>query len=508
MSDGTIARQVLAAALRGAAEEMGAALVRSAFSANIKERRDCSTAVFDAEGLMVAQAAHIPVHLGAMPEAVEAILAKEPGPGDVWAVNDPFTGGTHLPDLTLVAPVHAGDRLLGYTVSRAHHADIGGPAPGSMPADSRTLLDEGVVVPPVAVVREGRPRQRLLDLLVANMRRPDERWADLRAQLACHAVAERRLVALAERHGLAAYDEACRTAIDHAEARVRAALRFVPDGRYEAEDVLEGDGTHERDIPIRVAVTVRGDGVEIDFHGTAGQQPGNANCPLAVTRSACLYAVRVVTDPDVPASAGAMRPITVTAPEGSLLHARPGAAVAAGNVETSCRIADVVLSAFGEVLDVPAQGQGTTNNIALGTGRWTSYETLGGGQGACRDAPGPSGVHVSMSNTLNTPVEAFELAFPVRVEEYALRRGSGGEGARRGGDGVIRALRPLEPCRADVLSERRRHAPAGANGGGDGEPGRNLLNGQPLPARCTLDLQPGDVLRLETPGGGGHGIGE
>jgi N-methylhydantoinase B len=440
-----------------------------------------------------------------MPEAVDAVLALGVGEGDVWCLNDPFAGGTHLPDVTLVAPVDHGGRRLGYTVSRAHHADVGGLAPGSMPAGSRTLREEGLVIPPVRIVRGGEPVTALVEALVANMRRPDERRADLRAQLACHAVANWRLAALAERHGPEALEAACDHAQEHGERRVRAALAAIPDGVYRAEDVLEGDGTHDDDIPIRVVATIAGDTLELDFTGSAPQQPGNVNCPLAVTRSACLYALRVATDPDVPTSAGAARPLRIVAPGGLVVHARPGAAVAAGNVETSNRIADVVLAALGQALPLQAQGQGTMNNVVLGTPRWTSYETIGGGQGACAGADGPSGVHVSMSNTLNTPVEAFELGFPVLVEAYGLRRGSGGAGRHRGGDGVERSLRVLEPCRADLIAERRRHAPAGAAGGEPGAVGRNLLNGREVPAKCSLELEAGDVLTVQTPGGGGYG---
>ena len=487
----TIELQLLGSALRSIADEMGAVLVRSAFSPNIKERRDCSTALFDEQGRMVAQAEHIPVHLGAMPDAVAAVRACDPGRDDVYVLNDPFAGGTHLPDITLVSRTDAG-----FAVTRAHHADVGGREPGSLPADSRTLADEGVVIPPT------RLDDAVLDDLVARMRNPDERRGDLRAQLAAHRLADQRVSELCDRRGLDAVRAAMDELLAYSERRIRAGIAALPDGRFEAEDVVEAP---EGDLPIHVAVTIRGDEVELDFAGTAPQHGGNLNCPLAVTRSACYFVVRCLADPDVPASGGAFAPVHVRAPEGSLVHARAPAAVAAGNVETSCRIVDVLFRAFGQAVPVPAQGQGTMNNVTLGNDRFAYYETIGGGQGACPDADGPSGVHVTMSNTLNTPVEALELAYPLRVERYALREGSGGEGAHRGGDGVVRELRVLEPCRLSIVSERREHAPAGVAGGADGARGRNRLNGEELPAKVTRDLQPGDVVTVETPGGGGFG---
>jgi N-methylhydantoinase B len=483
--------QVIGSALRAVAEEMGAALVRSAFSANIKERRDCSAALFSLDGRMIAQAEHIPVHLGAMPEAVAAVMAHQPGPDDVYILNDPYTGGTHLPDITLVSRTE-----LGFAVTRAHHADVGGREPGSLPADSTTLEEEGVIIPPT------RLNEDVLAELVAHMRNPDERLGDLRAQLAAHRLAERRIAELCTRRGRERVSASMDELYAYSERRVRAALAALPDGRYEATDVLETPGG---ELEIRAAVTIAGDEVEIDFAGTAAQHEGNLNCPLAVTRSAAYFVVRCLTDPDVPASGGAFAPVTVRAPEGSLVNARPPAAVAAGNVETSCRIADVLFAAFGRAVEVPAQGQGTMNNITFGNERFTYYETIGGGQGACPGADGPSGVHVTMSNTLSTPIEALELAYPLRVRRYALRLGSGGEGAHRGGDGVVRELEALEACRFSIVSERRTRGPQGARGGYSGQPGRNLLNGEEIAAKVTSDLAPGDILSIETPGGGGHG---
>jgi N-methylhydantoinase B len=488
-----IALQVITGALRAACEEMGAVLIRSAHSANIKERRDCSTALFDPSGEMVMQAEHIPVHLGAMPAAVEAVLDCDHAPGVSWVLNDPYAGGTHLPDITVVTPAYTDDgELLGFAASRAHHADVGGRVPGSMPADSTTLEEEGVVIPP-----------RVLDddaiaELAGQMRQPAQRRADLRAQLAANRIGGLRLRELAERVGGDALREGTAAVLDYAERRTRACLTDLPDGPREAVDVLEGAGG---DLELRVVATVEGDTLTLDFEGSAGQHEGNLNCPLAVTRSACLFAVRVLTDPDIPPSAGAYRPITVRAPEGSLLNARSPAAVAGGNVETSSRVADLVLRAFGR-----AVGQGTMNNVTLGTEDWTYYETLGGGQGACPDADGPSGVHVAMSNTLNTPVEALELEFPLRVVEYSIRRGSGGDGAFRGGDGLVREVEALEPMTYSLITERRRHAPPGAAGGSDGAVGRNLLDGALLPPTATGELGAGQRLRIETPGGGGHGV--
>jgi N-methylhydantoinase B len=485
--------QVLGSALRSIAEEMGAVLVRSAFSANIKERRDCSTALFDEAGRMIAQAEHIPVHLGALPDAVAAVREHDPAPDETFVLNDPFAGGTHLPDITLVSRTE-----VGFAATRAHHADVGGPVPGSLPAGSRSLADEGVVIPPT------RLDGATVDRLVAQMRNPDERRGDLRAQLAAQRLAERRVLELCERRGREKVVAAMRELHDYAERSVRAAIERLPDGHFRASDTLEAD---EGELEIHAAVTIRGDELEVDFEGTAPQHEGNLNCPLAVTRSACYFVVRCVTDPDVVASGGAFAPVRVSAPAGSLVNARPPAAVAAGNTETSSRIADVVFAALAQAVDVPAQGQGTMNNVTFGNDRFTYYETIGGGQGACPDADGPSGIHVAMSNTLSTPAEALELAYPLRVERHELRLGSGGAGRHRGGDGVVRELRVLEPCELSILSERRRQAPQGRNGGEPGAPGRNLLNGEPLPAKLTRSLEAGDVVRIETPGGGGYGPG-
>jgi N-methylhydantoinase B len=483
--------QVIAAELRAVAEEMGAALVRAAFSSNIKERRDCSTALFDEQGRMIAQAEHIPVHLGAMPEAVAAVMAHDPAPGEIYVVNDPYTGGTHLPDITLVSRVPCG-----FAVSRAHHADVGGIEPASLPATSGELYQEGLIVPPV------RLDDGVLTLMLANMRNPDERRGDLRAQVGAHRLAERRLEELAGKRGANTVRLAMDELYAYSERMVRSAIATLPDGRYEAEDVLE---PLEGELVVRAAVTVAGEEIEIDFAGTSPQHAGNLNCPLAVTRSACFFVVRCLTAPDLPACGGAFAPVTVLAPEGSLLNARPPAAVVAGNTETSSRIVDVVFAAFGQAVPVPAQGQGTMNNVTFGNARFTYYETIAGGQGASADAAGPTAVHVAMSNALNTPVEAIELSYPLRIERYSVRLGSGGGGGRRGGDGVVREIRVLEDCRLSVLAERRSRSPQGTSGGEPGAAGRTLLNGEELPAKVTRQLSAGDVVRIETPGGGGYG---
>jgi N-methylhydantoinase B len=480
--------QVAAGALRAACDEMGAVLIRSAHSANIKERRDCSTALFDAGGEMVMQAEHIPVHLGAMPASVAAVRGFDHAPGVSWVLNDPFRGGTHLPDITVITPAFdPGGELLGFAASRAHHADVGGRQPGSMPADSTSIDEEGVLIGPRVL------DEACVEELVAQMRQPAQRRADLRAQLAANRVGVMRLEAMEP----VALRAAMAEVLDYSERRMRAALEGIEDGVRGAADVLEA---REGDLVLRLRAELRGDRLVLDFTGSAPQHAGNLNCPLAVTRSACYFAVRVLTDPDIPPTAGAYRPIEVIAPEGSLLNARSPAAVVGGNVETSSRVADLVLAAFGRAL-----GQGTMNNLTLGNDAFTYYETLGGGQGACPDADGPSAVHVAMSNTLNTPVEALELEFPLRVVEYAVRRSSGGAGRFAGGDGVVREVEALTEMEFSVIAERRRHAPRGAQGGGAGARGRTLINGLEMAAKVSGRLAAGDRLRLETPGGGGHG---
>lgn len=508
MSLDPVTLQVLAGSFRAVCEEMGAVLVRAAHSANIKERRDASTGLFDAAGEMVMQAEHIPVHLGAMPDAVAAVRDFDQAPGDAWILNDPYRGGTHLPDITIVSPLYVGARLVAFAASRAHHADVGGATPGSMPARSSTLAEEGVVIAPTRIAADGEIDRELLSDITARMRGPRQREADLRAQLAANRLAGLRLARLVERSGLELVEQGMAEVLDYAERRTRASIEAIPDGDYEARDVLEPEGGGE--LVIAARVRVRGTAVEVDFAGTDGQHDGNLNCPLSVTKSAVYYVLRVATDPDIPASAGAYRPVTVTAPSGSLVNARPPAAVVGGNVETSSRIADVVSAALGAAIPMPAQGQGTMNNFTLGNADFTYYETLGGGQGACPDADGPSAVHVAMSNTLNTPVEALEQEFPLRVREHSIRRGSGGAGRHRGGNGLVRELEARAAMEYSLLTERRRMAPQGAAGGRPGATGRNLLlphgeEGRELPAKAQGRLVPGDALRLETPGGGGWG---
>ncbi|PSQ03034.1 5-oxoprolinase [Halobacteriales archaeon QS_4_69_31] len=505
--------------LESVAEEMGQTLVRGAYSPNITERRDCSTAVFDADGRMVAQAEHIPVHLGAMPEAVAAVIERDPRPGDVFALNDPFTGGTHLPDVTLVSPVapgwdglEGGDDpatdadILGYAVSRAHHADVGGMVPGSMPAGAREIHQEGVRVPPVRLVAGGRRREDVESLFLANVRNPGERRADLRAQVAANERGAERVGELLADHGdrlLAAFD----AVIDYSRERVEAKLRALPDGSYRASDVLEGDGVTDEDIPVEVAVTVDGPAVTVDFAGTADQVAGNVNAPLSVAKSAVYYVIRCVTDPDIPPNHGCYEPVTVAAPEGSLLNPDPPAAVVGGNVETSQRVTDVVFAALAEAAPerVPAGGQGTMNNLVVGSPAFAYYETVGGGAGATAGADGLSGVQVGMTNTLNTPVEAVEAEYPLRVERYALRGGSGGAGRHRGGDGLVRSVTVETAATVSLLTERRRHAPRGIAGGEDGQPGVNRIDGADVPAKVTREVDPGTTVTVETPGGGGHG---
>jgi N-methylhydantoinase B len=494
-----VSLQVLVGALRSACDEMGAVLIRAAHSPNIKERHDCSTALFDASAELVMQAEHIPVHLGSMPDAVAVIAASEQRPGDLWILNDPFDGGTHLPDITLISPLFASEQLIGFAASRAHHADVGGPTPGSMPADSTSLDDEGVVISPT------RADDAILDDLTARMRNPAERIADLRAQRAANITGARRLAEQGDRLGVEQLLAGMAEILDYAERRTRASLARIPDGSHEASDVLEAGAGGERDATLRVRATIAGDSLELDFTGTDEQLEGNLNCPLSVTKSAAFFAVRVLVDPDAPPSAGAHRPISVRAPEGCLLNARRPAAVVGGNVETSSRVADLVIEALSGALSAPAQGQGTMNNLTLANDEFTYYETLGGGQGACPDADGPSAIHVAMSNTLNTPIEALELDYPVRARELAIRRESGGDGAHRGGDGMVRELEALAPMRFELITERRRHRPRGRAGGADGAVGRNLLNGTELPSKAAGNLRPGDRLRIETPGGGGYG---
>jgi N-methylhydantoinase B len=497
---------VMANAFAMIAEEMGTVLVRGALSPNIRERRDASSALFDAQARMVAQAAHIPVHLGAMPESVRAVRDYDPKPGDVFLLNDPYDGGSHLPDLTLVHAIGIGRKVIGYSAVRAHHADVGGMSPGSMPQGATELVQEGIIIPPTRLVREGKLDEDLLRLILANVRTPDERRGDLRAQLAACAAGAAGWIALIEREGRKRIETAVSAVLDYTARLARARIAALGDIRGSARDALEGDGVSDQDVPVVVSVSVVKGLLRIDFTGSAPLVPGNVNCPKAVTRAAAVFVLRTLLEGDVPTNDGIARALDLVIPEDSALNARWPAAVAAGNVEMSQRITDTIFAALANAgVDVPAQGQGTMNNVTFGGRGWTFYETLGGGQGASSTADGPSGVHVGMSNTLNTPVEALENTYPLRIEEYALRRGTGGQGKHRGGDGVRRTYRVTEPCSVTLLTERRRLAPRGAEGGADGASGRNSIDNRDLPAKCRETLTPGSALRIETPGGGGWG---
>ena len=500
--------EILRNKLESVATEMGHVLIRGAYSPNIKERQDCSTALFDASGRMVAQAEHIPVHLGAMPDAVGIVLRKDPQPGDVFIVNDPFAGGTHLPDITLVSTIAPNDEIIGFAVSRAHHADVGGSAPGSMPPGAQEVYEEGLRLPAVRLVDGGEPNEAVYDLIRANVRTPDEREADLRAQRAANDRAEERIGELLAEHGSTLLD-AFDAVIEYSRERVEAELRDLPDGTYRARDILEGDGVTDDDIPITVAVTIDGASIDVDFAGTADQVAGNLNAPLSVAKSAVYFVVRAITDPEIPPNHGCYEPVSVSAPDGSVLNPRPPAAVVGGNVETSQRVMDVTLAALAEAVPdaVPAGSQGTMNNLIIGdrTGEFTYYETIGGGFGARPGKDGMDGVQVGMTNTLNTPVESMETEYPLWVDRYALRSSSGGDGRYRGGLGLERTVTVETDATVSLLTERRRTAPAGVNGGEDGATGQNLVDGERIPAKASIDVEAGTTVSIRTPGGGGHG---
>jgi N-methylhydantoinase B/oxoprolinase/acetone carboxylase alpha subunit len=503
--------QVLIARLTGVAEEMGAVLRRAAYSPNIKERADCSAALFTAGGELLVQAEHIPVHLGSMPASVAAAIAaldSDPRPGEQVILNDPFAGGTHLNDITLVSPVFARGELAGWAANRAHHADLGGMAPGSMPPDATEVNQEGLRIPPVRCTPE------VEELVVASSRAPTERRGDLAAQQGANVVGAARLAGIVEQLGGPAV---LSEVVDYGERRMRAALRALPDGVFTFEDVLDSAGPRpEQQSPTRVVVrvTVDGEQATFDFTGTDAQRAGNVNAVEAVTVSAVAFAVRYATDPTIPANGGAMRPVRVVAPAGTVVAARPPVAVGAGNVEVSQRVADVCLGALAQAVPdrLGAAGQGTMNNVLVGGAAWVYYETIGGGQGGRPGRAGMSGVHTAMTNTRDTPVEALERALPVRVRRYALRQGSGGAGEYPGGDGIVRDLELLEPATVSLVTERRASRPWGLAGGGAGARGRNVLvpagdetAARELPDKVTLDVAAGDVIRVETPGGGGWG---
>jgi len=527
---GAVRLQVYRQLFTAVAEEMGAALRRASLSPNIRERRDYSCAVFDGEGRVVAMGDHMPVHLGAMPSSVESALELEPGPGDVVVSNDPFRGGTHLPDITVVKPVYVGGagtgssggraRPLAYLAARAHHADVGGMAPGSMPL-AREVFQEGLRIPPVRLMVAGERQEDVWRLLLANVRTPEEREGDLAAQVAALVVGERRLAELVERRGAAEVVAAMAELRRYGERLVRAGLARIPDGAYEAEEWLEDDGLGGGPFPIRVRIVVRGDEAEVDFTGTAPQAEGGVNAVRAITVSCVRYVLRCVLEAllgeTLPAGGGDLDAVRIVTPEGSLVAATPPAGVAAGNVETSQRIADVLLLALAEALPelIPAQSQGTMNNLTIGgrdprTGAgYAYYETVGGGMGAGPAGDGLSGVHVHLTNSLNTPVEALEHAYPFRVRRYEIRRGSGGSGLHRGGDGLRRDIELLGDATVSLLTERRARRPAGLAGGEPGAPGENRLlrasEERPLPAKVTFLARAGDVISVRTPGGGGWG---
>jgi N-methylhydantoinase B/oxoprolinase/acetone carboxylase alpha subunit len=498
---------VLLARLTGVAGEMGAVLRRAAFSPNIKERADCSAALFTAAGELLVQAEHIPVHLGSMPASVRAAIETvgDPGPGRHVVVNDPYAGGTHLNDVTIVAPAHVDGRLVGWAANRAHHADLGGAAPGSMPADAVEIQQEGLRIPPV-VFSPG-----IRAVLLANSRTPIERAGDVDAQVGANVVGVARLAELI------AAGAPVREVIAYGERRMRSALDAVPEGSWRFEDRLDSSGPapdQQRRIRIVVTLTKDASGLTFDFTGTDAQQRGNVNAVEAVTISAVSFAVRAVVDPTIPANAGSFRPVRVVAPGGTVVAARPPAAVAAGNVEVSQRVADVCLGALAQALPgrVGAAGQGTMNNVVVGGNGWVYYETVAGGQGARPGRDGMSGVHTAMTNTLNTPIEALERAYPMRVRRLRLREGSGGAGRWRGGDGIERDLEVLDDATLSLITERRSSAPWGLDGGEPGRPGENWLlpagdeaGARPLPDKVTVALRSGDVVRLRTPGGGGYG---
>ncbi len=509
-----VSLEILRCFLQSVAEEMGATLGRTAFSPNIKERKDFSCAVFDKEGRMVSQAEHIPVHLGSMPLSVKGALKEFSfEEGDVIILNDPYGGGTHLPDITLIAPVFYGN-LLGFAACRAHHADVGGKAPGSMPGDSQEVFEEGVIIPPVKLYKKGDVDEDILRLILRNVRTPDERKGDLRAQYSACETGKRRMKELSDKYGRKKVEEAFEEIMNYSERRMRKKIGEFPAGEYRAYDFMDNDGVTDEPVRIQVSIKV-GEGLTFDFAGTDEQRRGNINAVYAVTLSCVYYAVRCVTDPSIPSNEGCYRPVTLVAPEGCVLNPVHPHAVSAGNVETSQRIVDVLLKAFSHIVPekVIAGCQGTMNNVTIGgvfNGKsFAYYETIGGGMGARHNKDGMDGVHTHMSNTLNTPVEALEMTYPFLVKEYSLLKGSGGEGKFRGGLGIVRSVQVLTDCTVSIQSERRKYAPYGLFGGCEGRKGRNVLvrNGEilELPSKVTCRIAKGDIVRIETPGGGGYG---
>lgn len=503
---------IFASRLNAVCDEMGLVLRNAAFSPNIRDRLDFSCAVFDRNGELCAQAAHIPVHLGSMAFAMRDLVGRtEWQPGDQLVLNDPFLGGTHLPDVTLVAPVFHDGELTGFVVNRAHHADIGAASPGSMPI-SRRLEEEGIVIAPVHLQAGGELQVEVLGDILQRTRNRAASEGDFRAQLAANTAGVRALGRLIDGYGRDLFGEGLLALNDYAERLSRAALAQIPVGIYRFSDVLDDDGQGQQDILIKLALRVDQQGIHADFAGTASQVDGNVNCPLAVAAAAVFYVFRCLLPEQAPACAGSFRPVSLSAPEGSLLNARRPAAVAAGNVETSSRVVDVVLGALAQALPerIPAASHGGMNNLAMGSAgpanAWDYYETIGGGMGAGANGGGLSGIQTHMTNTLNTPVEVLESSYPLRIRRYALRRASGGSGRRAGGDGLIREFEFLAPAHFTVLGERRRHAPWGLAGAASGQPGINRLDGAVIGGKYEADVAPGALLRIETPGGGGYGM--
>ncbi len=513
---GAIELELFRHLLASICDEMGIVLKKTSFSVNIKERRDYSCAVYDRHGETVAMGDHMPVHLGAMPESVRAVREEfELGPGDVAIVNDPFRGGTHLPDITAVSGVFLGGeaRPRFFVANRAHHSDVGGMSPGSMPL-AQEIYQEGIRIPPILLVRGGNIDRRLLDLLLANVRTPVEREGDLMAQLMSMERGAARLHDLVSRHGAARVEKNCRALCDYSERLMRARLAELPAGRYRFTDYLDDDGLGGPPLAITVAISLAKDGrARVDFTGTSPQSRGPVNANHAVTVSATMYVFRCLLTGDVPFTSGLLRPIEIVNPAGGLTNAQPPAAMAAGNVETSQRITDTLLGALAEAAPhlIPAASSGTMNNISFGG--WDSlrsrpfayYETIAGGMGAGPRFGGLSARHTHMTNSLNTPIEAFEHQYPLRVRTYRIRSNSGGAGQRRGGEGIEKELEFLEPAEVTILSDRRVRGPYGLAGGGEGGPGRNQLNRRPLAGKVRFQVNPGDRVTIETPGGGGHG---
>jgi N-methylhydantoinase B len=503
---------LFASRIEAVCEEMGAVLQRAAFSPNIRDRLDFSCAVFDAQGELCAQAAHIPVHLGSMAYAMRDIVRKiEWHDGDMIVLNDPYFGGTHLPDVTLIAPLFVGEQLLGFVANRAHHADIGASSPGSMPVSS-SLEEEGMIIPPSNLVHSGAIDEAMMAHMTGATQHPDHARGDFAAQISANHAGVQRLREMIAATGTDKYIEALRALNDYAERLACDALADLPDGEYCFEDVMDDDGQGNADIPIHVRIKVDGHQIHVDFSGTAQQVQGNINCPLSVAAAGVYYVFRCLMPEQTPACAGSFRSIHIEAPEGCLLNAKRPAAVAAGNVETSTRVVDVVTGALAQAIPtrIPAASHGSMNNVAMGHRgekgvSWDYYETLGGGMGAGASGGGWSAVQTHMTNTLNTPVEVLEMHYPLRITRYALRDNSGGAGKHAGGDGLVREYEFLQPASVTLLTERRRHNPWGLQQGLAGEPGCNKHNDDPLPGKVSLVMQKGDHLTVMTPGGGGWG---